>query len=311
VVESTVQLIWDNASGLVLGLGGALVLAVLWVGLRQAERIVARPEGEITGREGRADVADDDGTCCGGMRLTRARSKDRRPSVATLVLLLWVLLAAGFALQAKLALSHYLISLQLPTILAVVAVFSLATQATRPHGRRATLAISLLTLACLIPKPYLVEDYLDQAKSTSPRRMIDVVQGLERPQDLAPFRRPGQLTPPGRCLQVAYGWEAGAYHLYGNRPSCSRYFLSNLVTTPRQRDELITQVIARGPAVVVYRPQDADLDVPTYEHESFPWAKVLADCYTERYPGTFVARQAGRGAVSACIGKANAEAWAP
>ena len=136
-------------------------------------------------------------------------------------------------------------------------------------------------------------------------------EGLERPQDLAPFRRPGQLTPPGRCLQVAYGWEAGAFHVYGKRPSCSRYFLSNLVNTPRQRDELGSQVIAGGPAVVVYRPQDADLVVPTYEHESFPWAKVLTDCYTERYPGTFVARQAGRAAVSACcLGKAVAEAWA-
>jgi hypothetical protein len=310
-LESTVQLIWDNGSGLVLGLGGALVLAVLWVGLRHAERVVARPEGESTGREDRSDVADDDGTCRGGTRVTQTPSGERRPFVATLVLLLWLSLAAGFALQAKLAISHYLISLQLPTILAVVAVFALATQATRPHGRRATVAISLLALACLIPKPFLVEDYLDQARSASPGRIIDVLQGLERPQDLAPFRRPGQLTPRGRCLQVAYGWDAGAFHVYGKRPSCSRYFLSNLVTTPWQRDELISQVIAAGPAVVVYRPQDADLDVPTFEHESFPWAKVLTDCYTERYPGTFVARQAGRAAVSACIGKANAKAWAP
>ena len=35
-LESIVQLIWDNGSGLVLG-RGSLVLAVLWVGLRQAE----------------------------------------------------------------------------------------------------------------------------------------------------------------------------------------------------------------------------------------------------------------------------------
>jgi hypothetical protein len=311
VLESTVQLIWDNGSGLVLGLGGSLILAVLWVGLRQAERVVARPEGGTTGRESRADVADDDGTCGGGTRLPQAPSEERSPPVATLVLLLWLFLAAGFALQAKPTYAHYVISLQLPTILAVVAVFALVTQASRPDGRRATLAVSLLALACLIPKPSLVEGYLDQTRSASPRRTIDVLEGLERPQDLAPFRRPGQLTPPGRCLQVAYGWEAGAFHVYGKRPSCSRYFLSNLVNTPRQRNELGSQVIAGGPAVVVYRPQDADLVVPTYEHETFPWAKVLTDCYTERYPGTFVARQAGRAAVSACIGKANAEAWAP
>ena len=277
-LESIVQLISANGSGLVLGLGGSLVLAVLWVGQR---------------------------------RLTHASSEERSPSVATLVLLLWLLLAAGFAWQAKPVYAHYVISLQLPTILAVVAVFALVTQASRPDGRPATLAVSLLALACLIPRPSLVGGYLDQARSASLGRMIDVLQGLERPQDLAPFRRPGQLTPPGRCLQVAYGWYAGAYHLYGKRPSCSRYFLSNLVSTPKQQDELRSQVVAGGPAVVVYRPQDADLDVQIYEKTTFPWARVLTDCYTERYPGTFVARQAARAAVSACIDKAITAAAAP
>ena len=51
------------------------------------------------------------------------------------------------ALQAKPTYAHYVISLQL-TILAVVAVFALVTQASRPDGRRATLAVSLLALAC-------------------------------------------------------------------------------------------------------------------------------------------------------------------
>ena len=79
VLESTVQLIWDNGSGLVLGLGGSLILAVLWVGLRQAERVVARPEGGTTGRESRADVADDDGTCGGGTRLPQAPRRSVAP----------------------------------------------------------------------------------------------------------------------------------------------------------------------------------------------------------------------------------------
>ena len=193
--------------------------------------------------------------------------------MATLVLLLWLFLAAGFALQAKPTYAHYVISPT--TILAVVAVFALVTQASRPDGRRATLAVSLLALAVDL-KPSLVEGYLDQARSASPRRMIDV-RGLRAAAGLGAFPPSGPIDTAWTLPQVAYGWEAGAFHVYGKRPSCSRYFLSNLVNTPRQRDELGSQVIAGGPAVVVYRPQDADLVVPTYEHESFPWAKVLTD----------------------------------
>ena len=195
-------------------------------------------------------------------------------------------------------------SAQLPTVLAIVAVMRVAATSTGTSGGRPALVLAALTVACLLPIPALVDDYAAEARSASLSWVINAVQQLERPRDVAPFRLPGELTPPGRCMQVAYGWSAGAFHHYGRRPSCSRYFLSKLVTTEEQRAELRSQVIAGGPAVVLYMPEGADLDVTVPERTTIPWASILDDCYSRRAPGVFVANADERAAVSACIATA-------
>lgn len=276
LLSSMVDLVAVNGSGLILGLGGALVIAFLWQARRPAGADTPTPSPDASRRQ---------------------------PSVPALVLVLWLLLAAGFAWQRMPTAAHYVISLQLPTVFAIVAVFQIAARTTGTTGGRPALVLAALTVACLIPAPGLFGDYLSEARSASPPWMINAVRKLEQPQDVSPYRLPGELTPPGRCMQVAYGWTAGAYHHYGGRPSCSRYFLSRLITTPGQRAALRSQVIAGGPAVVVYIPAIADLNVAEYDKSTLPWSKVLAGCYVKRSSGVYSARGKTRDEVSACIAR--------
>ena len=231
----------------------------------------------------------------------------RQPRPAALVLLLWLLLAVGFVWQGKSTSQHYLVTVQLPSVLAVAAAFSIAAEVPTTSRRR-NIALAALTIVCFFPQQALARTYVSDAWNSSPHRLHERWSALESPAAVAEFRRPGSLTPTGRCIQVAYGWWDAAFYLYSRRPSCSRYFLPPLVTTPKQIAQLRAQIAGHAPAVVVYQTAGADTDISTYEKNVFPWTAVLAACYSHRGGEIYVARSTRPAAVSSCIARTLAAA---
>lgn len=89
-------------------------------------------------------------------------------------------------------------------------------------------------------------------------------------------------VPVTRCLQVAYGWESGAYYYYSGTKPCSKYFLSpllegNSALSSRFRNEMLIN----PPSEIVYQPKDAGLDVQQFEKSVFPYAQILERCYSK------------------------------
>ena len=278
VLSSIFQLVSSNGTGLVLGLSGALLVVVL--ALAAAGTIAeAAPTAVPRLTEGRTSW-----TC--------------EPALVTLVM--WLLLAAGYAWQGKPPAEHYVVTLQLPTVLAVVAVFRI--MAVHRPPRLSPLVVWFLALICLVPQPSLVRSYRDTAPS--PTRLIGALRGLERPQDVAMYARPGQLSPSDRCIQVAYGWAAANVYHYSHRPSCSRFFLAALVVKPWQVAEMRHDIATAAPAVVVYWTVGADVVVSGFETTVIPWKAVLTACYASYGGGIYTAKSPVRGVVAACIGTA-------
>jgi hypothetical protein len=83
-----------------------------------------------------------------------------------------------------------------------------------------------------------------------------------------------------RCLQVAYGWESGAYYYYSNSRPCSKYFLSPLVVgSNRLTNDLVLELAKNPPSEIVYNPEGAGLNVTDFESAVFPYSRVLKNCF--------------------------------
>jgi hypothetical protein len=87
-------------------------------------------------------------------------------------------------------------------------------------------------------------------------------------------------VPVARCLQVAYGWESGAYYYYSNTRPCSKYFLSPLIVgSNRLTNNLVLELAKNPPSEIIYNPEGAGLNVSDFESAVFPYSRVLENCF--------------------------------
>jgi hypothetical protein len=86
--------------------------------------------------------------------------------------------------------------------------------------------------------------------------------------------------PVRECLQVAYGWKAGAYYYYSGATPCSKYFLSSLVfNNPNLWSDFQKTLLKNPPSEIFYDKIESAVDINMFEKSVFPYRKVLKNCY--------------------------------
>jgi hypothetical protein len=86
--------------------------------------------------------------------------------------------------------------------------------------------------------------------------------------------------PVNDCLQVAYGWKAGAYYYYSGATPCSKYFISSLVfNNPNLWSDFQKTLLKNPPSEIFYDKFGAAVDIDMFEKSVFPYRKVLDSCY--------------------------------
>jgi len=182
------------------------------------------------------------------------------------LLLILAAIILGFTWQGKLPTEHYAISL-LPIITLVLIslldqfqlksknVFFIAALILFPN-------VGILTTTA----QSIVQNTIDS------RSLIDKIitgEGAKK------FK-----VPVARCLQVAYGWESGAYYYYSNTRPCSKYFLSPLIVgSNRLTNDLVLELAKNPPSEIIYNPEGAGLNVSDFESAVFPYSRVLENCF--------------------------------
>jgi hypothetical protein len=188
------------------------------------------------------------------------------PDLQLLLLVLGAVLA-GLVWQGKVPTQHYALSLLPFMLLAMLVVL---------HQQTAnSFALALLAILIIAPSAETLE--------TSSRSVFNNVSNskilLKRiisSEGAAKYE-----IPISRCLQVAYGWESGAYYYYSKSQPCSRYFLSPLIAgNPRLTKEFRREMIKSAPSEILYITEGAGLDVLDFEESVFPYSRILRSCYT-------------------------------
>lgn len=186
-------------------------------------------------------------------------------------------LDVGFAWQAKPLANHYFVTLLTPVLLVVgagIGLLFIFIRTVKSPWRKvfATSAATLLILPPLTSLP--------AAAITFTNAQINANWTL-KPQSGwdGIFNAVAQNSTESDCIQVAYGWAAGNVLLYADRKPCSSVYLSNFGTIPEIGAKLRSDLLQHPPAVIIYNPSGADLDVTAYEETAFPYSSILEKCY--------------------------------
>ena len=174
----------------------------------------------------------------------------------------------GLIWQGKIPTQHYAVSLLPFTLLAIIVLL---------HQLKGNpLPLAVLTVILVAPSIQTVEvSSKSVLENVSNARIL--LQKIISREGAAKF-----TVPVSRCLQVAYGWESGAYYYYSNSKPCSRYFLSPLIAdNPQLSNEFRKEMIRNAPSEIIYITEGAGLDILDFEESIFPYSRILRNCYTK------------------------------
>jgi hypothetical protein len=221
--------------------------------------------------------------------------------------LTWACLVLGYVWQAKPVTGHSFVMLFFPFVFFTTAglgyvryALSNSRPPLRPLAWRG--AGALVIALSLIPSTAVLAGLGDRYQEIRASDQVSPLVTLESTASLQRYAVMASHLNGTGCLQVAYGWDAGAAYIYTETNPCSRHFLANLLTDDVVRAEFKRDILTRPPDVIVYETDMAGLDVQSFEKTVFPYSAVLAQCYAATdTPTVFVAR---RGPVeeSRCIG---------
>ena len=188
------------------------------------------------------------------------------PDLQLLLLVLGAVLV-GLVWQGKIPTQHYALSL-LP--------FMLLTMLVVLHQQRGnSLALAILAILIITPSAETLETSSRSVLNNTSNSKI-LLKQIVSGESAEKYK-----IPVSRCLQVAYGWESGAYYYYSKSQPCSRYFLSPLIAgNPRLSTEFRKGMIKSAPSEIIYITEGAGLDVLNFEESVFPYSRVLRSCYT-------------------------------
>ena len=228
-----------------------------------------------------------------------------RDSTALLAFLTWLCLVPGYVWQNKPVQGHTFVMLFYPFVFFTTGALVYAQHAfsdpkswrlLKPRG-----VVAVVLVLSLIPSSAVAAglgDRYQEIRGTP----LDTLLTMESSASLQKYAVIESHLSGTGCLQVAYGWDAGAADIYTGANPCSRYFLSDLITTRVVADEFRRDMVARPPDVIVYETDMTDMDVTWFEKTVFPYSRVLAECYNPTdTPTVFVARYAPA-EQSRCIG---------
>lgn len=102
----------------------------------------------------------------------------------------------------------------------------------------------------------------------------------EAPDVLALEQKIADRTTKRDCITSVYGWGIGDVYYYSQRPSCSKYFLVNILPADAY-GEYAQALVDRPPKAIVYTHAGADLNTERFETEVFDFPTVLASCYRQ------------------------------
>ena len=238
-----------------------------------------------------------------------------KESAALLAFLTWLCLVPGYVWQNKPVQGHAFVMLFYPFVFFTTAALvyvghsfsdSKSWKLLKPRG-----VIASVLVLSLIPSTTVaggLGDRYQEIRGTP----LDTLLKMESSASMQKYAViESHLTGTG-CLQVAYGWDAGAANIYTGVNPCSRYFLSDLITNSVVANEFRRDMTAKPPDVIVYETDMTDLNVQWFEETVFPYSRVLADCYNPTdTPTVFTARYAAA-EQSRCIGdQLKLGAWGP
>lgn len=215
-------------------------------------------------------------------------------SFLTLSFLTWACLVVGYVWQDKPVRGHSFVMLFIPFLLLTAAGLvyvghALSNSKSRDFLRRGRTAAIVIGLV-LIPSTSVLTGIGDRYDEFRASDQVSAVATLEDAASTAKYAVMASHLRGTGCLQVAYGWNSGAAYMYTGANPCSRYFLANLLTTDKVREEFRHDMTAMPPDVIVYETDMADLDVAAFEKTVFPYSSVLANCYKPTdTPTVFVA----------------------
>jgi hypothetical protein len=212
----------------------------------------------------------------------------------------------SLAWQAKPIAGHYLISAFVPLLVVLPILLSSATslaKGLRPKRQKniSVIASILIIFATIPPLTALLVGQrapLEEISNLGTLATNSFASSAEDTNSLA------DLAAKTSCIQVAYGWAAGASYLAANRPPCSQFFLVNLIqNSPELLLEFRDDLILNPPELVIYSPEGADLPVEDFEAIVFPWGAIVENCYEEtELPNVFVLPQSPRESISCLSG---------
>jgi len=172
----------------------------------------------------------------------------------------------GLIWQGKIPTQHYALSLLPFTLLAMLVVL---------HQLKGnSLSLTILAIVLVAPSIHTVDVSLKSVFENAGNAKI-LLRKIVSGEDAAKFK-----VSVSRCMQVAYGWESGAYYYYSKSQPCSRYFLSPLIVdNPQLSAEFRKDMIKNAPSEIIYITEGAGLDVLDFEESVFPYSRVLQSCY--------------------------------
>lgn len=132
----------------------------------------------------------------------------------------------------------------------------------------------------LVPSRVLIAEDLKLARDYSLRSHLAWMKDAESPKHIGMELKMKEGTQPGDCVVGVYGWGIGSVYYYSQRPSCSKYFLINILPAERAQ-EYGEEILANPPAAVVYITEATDLNVEQFEKNVFNYTKVLEACYQQ------------------------------
>jgi len=197
----------------------------------------------------------------------------------------------GILIQNKGVTGHYALSLYpILAILILRVIYSL-------HSRNREKLLVLLLIILTLPRLDVGTHSFNHLKNNI-LQLQSNVSNMESSKSLIPFNF--RVT---RCLQVAYGWKAGAYYYYSKGNPCSPYFLSGLVANNKQIwSEFRRTIIENPPSEIYYDTFMTGLDVHSFEKNIFPYSKIIENCYlTNSNPKLFSSSSNSAKGTQKCI----------
>jgi hypothetical protein len=148
--------------------------------------------------------------------------------------------------------------------------------------------------------PVTITNLVDSSSSLSPTAIGQLTDRISENKLLS--EELSDLAAESDCIQVIYGWAAGASYISALKPPCSPYFLLNIILgSPDALAEYQSKIRESPPSLVVYSPDGADLPVTEFESVVFPWQDVVGTCYRSTGLPNVFAGKGSKAELAACV----------